>query len=309
MPCRPRWATPGWWPTAAGGARTGSWRSGCPATPLAHVWPDLTDRRPLPRGRPAGRAPRGAPPHAGAARPPADRERSAAARDRRRSTPPDPVVAALQRAMPLDHVDPIMLAKAVDARQRARSRAPDAVRGARPSCTATSPSRTCSGTRARSPRSSTSSGPDPVRATSTSTSSCAAAPTPTSTSPTPRRAARDAEDYAEVPVVAGRATTRRSSSTRARSTACASTPSPTTCATSWPPRRRPPTSTALPSSTPTTGWPASWSGSPTSTLGRGRDQNTAAARSRLVAVTAGISPAAWGRICSQKKRAVRTLPS
>ena len=32
-------------------------------------------------------------------------------------------------------------------------------------------------------------------------------------------------------------------------------------------------------------------------------------RSRFVAVTAGTSPAAWGRICSQKKRAVRTLAS
>ena len=100
------------------------------------------------------------------------------------------------QAMSLHHVDPVMLANAIELvdatwrRRWSRSRR-------RPSCTATSPSRTCSGTRDRSPPCSTSSGPGPGHATSTSTSSCAAPPTPsctwattTSAAPAPRTTPR-----------------------------------------------------------------------------------------------------------------------
>ncbi len=78
-----------------------------------------------------------------------------------------------------------------------------------------------------------------------------------------------AEDYARSRGGSARPT-RGSSTTRARSTGCGCTPSPTTCATCWLPRRRDRPGCSR-SSTPTTGWPASSQRkSYLDVLGRGR---------------------------------------
>ena len=113
-PCRRRSATRRWSPTAAARARTGSSSSACRASRSPTCGPRLTDDGAVPGRRPAGRPTRGAAPHAGAAGPAADRERSAAARGGRGRSHRAGGRRPSRRAMQLDHVDPVMLAEAAE---------------------------------------------------------------------------------------------------------------------------------------------------------------------------------------------------